>query len=282
MNNKNYRVSALVFIFLWLLALPLSAQEVSNIRAQQEGREIAVYYDLSERANVSLSVDVNGKRIKPTFLSGDFGKNVEAGERKRIAWQVLDENNGKFKAKDVVFSVRAHAPWRPFILAEGAISPKPFQYSAGLMVGVVSRAGIYLKARSSFQFASASGSITHSNNRYYVTSSDDILSDAEMPYYLSGNKKPMQWLINGGVIFRVANKPTFMCYLYTGVGYGIRQQLWETKEGAWLKYQPTTFEGFSGDLGCMMTYKHLAISAGVNTINFKYAEMQIGIGYIFK
>ena len=85
-----------------MAVIPLSAQQVTNIRAQQEGREIAVYYDLSARANVTLNVKVDGKLIRIEKISGDIGKSVEAGEQKRIAWQVLDETNGRFKAENVV------------------------------------------------------------------------------------------------------------------------------------------------------------------------------------
>jgi len=264
-----------------LTALPLSAQRVTNIRAQQEGREIAVYYDLSARANVTLKVTVDGKDIKPQLVSGDLGKNTEAGEQKRIAWQVLDEKDGKFNAQNVVFSVRANAPWRTFILAEGAIAPKPFQYSVGLMAGVVSRAGVYVKARSSFQFANPQGFIRPEGTGYYISQPEAHLSAAEMPYYLSGKSRQMQWVVDAGVIVRLADFSKTMWYIYAGGGYGVRQQLWQTYDRKWLNYAPTTYKNFSLDLGCMMEYKHLAVSFGANTIGFKYGEMQIGIGYIF-
>ena len=172
------------FLTILLAIIPsiIFAQQVTNIRAQQEGREIAVYYDLTERANISLGVKVDGKRVKPKLLSGNLGKHVEAGTKKRISWQVLDERDGKFQSNNVVFSVRANAPWRPFILAEGAFAPKPFQYSAGIMAGIVSRAGIYVKARSSFQFGSADGTIKKENGGYYLSTDQATYSETEMSY----------------------------------------------------------------------------------------------------
>ena len=171
-----------LLIGLWLATIPLSAQKVTNIRAQQEGREIAVYYDLSARANVTLSVTVDGKRIRTDKTSGDIGRHIEAGGQKRIAWQVMDETNGRFKADNVVFSVRANAPWRTFILAEGAVSPRPFQYSAGLMAGAVARAGFYVKARSGFQFGAADGY---------------ILPDGKEREATGKFKPPLSYLCNG-------------------------------------------------------------------------------------
>ena len=275
---RRYKI--IVFL-ISLTALPLSAQRVTNIRAQQEGREIAVYYDLSARANVTLKVTVDGKNIKPQRLSGDLGKNTEAGEQKRIAWQVLDEKDGKFKAQNVEFSVQANAPWRTFVLAEAGISPMPFQYSAGLMAGAVSRVGAYVKARSSWQFAATDGTIRKDENGWYVSPLDAALSDAEMPYYVIGKTKNMQWLVDAGVMVRLVEPAKTMWYIYAGGGYGVRRQLLQTHDGQWLNYAPTSFEGISVDAGCMMTYKHLAVSLGANTIAFKYAEIQVGIGYVF-
>lgn len=270
-----------VTILLTLIPLSLSAQQVSNIRAQQEGREIAVYYDLSATANVSLKVKVNGKTIKPQLTSGDIGRHVESGTQRRIAWQVLDENNGRFKAQNVVFSVRANAPWRTFLLAEGAISPKPFQYSAGLMAGVVSRAGVYVKARSSFQFGTADGYIRQTDGTYYVSTSDANLTNAEMPYLLSGKERLKHYVADLGVITRFLYKNDYMCYVYVGAGYGERQLLLQTNDDKWLNYEPTSYKGVSLDAGLMMAYKHFTISLGANMILPTYTEIQFGIGYIF-
>ena len=271
------------FISILLAIAPtlLLAQEVSNIRAQQEGREIAVYYDLSERANVSLNVKVNGKNTNPTFLSGDIGKNIEAGERKRIAWQVLDEQNGKFKSNDVVFSVRANAPWRAFVLAEGAIAPKPFQYSVGLMAGAVSRVGAYAKARSSFQFGSPEGFIRRDNDNYYISTKDASHNAAEMPYLMSGKSKIMHYVVDAGIIVRVANKQDYKWYVYAGAGYGERRLLLQSNDGKWLRYEQTSYKGVSIDVGAMMAYKHFIMTLGANMIVPKYTEIQIGFGYIF-
>ncbi len=274
-------MKSLDFVILVILPSLLSAQQVTNIRAQQEGREIAVYYDLTERANVTLGVKVDGERVKPQLLSGDLGRHIEAGERKRIAWQVLDEKNGKFKSTDVVFSVRANAPWRAFVLAEGAIASKPFQYSVGLMAGAVSRVGAYAKARSSFQFGSPEGFIRRDNDNYYISTKDASHNAAEMPYLMSGKSKIMHYVVDAGIIVRVANKQDYKWYVYAGAGYGERRLLLQSNDGKWLRYEPTSYKGVSIDVGVMMAYKHFIMTLGVNMIVPKYTEIQIGSGYIF-
>lgn len=277
--------SSIIILLLYALISSLSAQQVTNISAQQEGREIAIYYDLSSRAHITLSVRANGKRLHPEMLSGAIGKNVEAGTRKRIAWGVLTEQKGRFKADNVVFTVRAFAPWRTFVMAEAGLSPAPFQYSAGIMTGMVSRVGWYFKARTSFQYAPTDGYIDiWSNSCDIFDKTDNLINtipSVAMPYVLSGERRCSQWVVDGGLIARVHYSNDWMWYVYAGGGYGARQLFLQTNDKQWLMYKPTSFKNFSIDVGAIMTYKQLALTAGVNTIGFKYMEFQVGIGYIF-
>ncbi len=279
----------LAILLIVVNCLFLTAQEISNLRVQQEGRDIMIYYDLSAKANVKLNIKIWDKRIKAKKLLGDIGKNVGEGKHKQIVWQVFNENNpkfrnhylrnGKFQASNVVFSVKAYAPWRAFVIAEGGLSPKPMQYSAGLMVGAVARVGFYAKARSSFQFAQSESFIDIEGENALFSNGTTMPKDA-LPYYLNGKKKPMQWIANAGIVVRVLHKHNTMLYLYGGAGYGVRQQLWQTTDGKWMNYQPTTYKGISGDLGLMVAYKNVVFSVGGTTIAFKYGEMEVGIGWI--
>ena len=196
----------------------------------------------------------------------------------------MDEKDGRFKAQNVVFSVKALAPWRTFVLAEGAVSPMPFQPSAGLMVGAVSRAGFYVKGRTGFQFGNSMGTLFSPSDGIYqahIGDEDTYLIDAEMPYYLTNNRKQMFWVADAGAIVRAYYKDDIMLYVYAGAGYGVRQLLLQNYSNEWLKYVPTSYSGISAELGFMMAYKHFAFTAGVNTISFKYMDIQLGLGYIF-
>ena len=117
MKKRHYIVLILAFI-----SSSLSAQTVTNIRAQQEGRDIVVYYDLSDKADISLDVRFNRRRQKISMLSGDIGKSIESGNRKKIVWHVLDEKGSSFLQNNVVFTVRANAPYRTILNAEGSNS----------------------------------------------------------------------------------------------------------------------------------------------------------------
>ena len=84
MKKRSY----ILFIFV-IAPILFFAQDIANISAQQEGRDIVVYYDLSDKADVSLDVRFNGRRQKISMLSGDIGKSIESGNQKKIIWHVL-------------------------------------------------------------------------------------------------------------------------------------------------------------------------------------------------
>jgi formylglycine-generating enzyme required for sulfatase activity len=86
---------AFLQIFLALLCLTAQAQKVSNIRAEQRGQDIVVFYsfETSSTCEVSLLLSQDngvtwGSPLKN--VSGDVGKNIAAGE-KQITWKVLEE-----------------------------------------------------------------------------------------------------------------------------------------------------------------------------------------------
>jgi formylglycine-generating enzyme required for sulfatase activity len=90
-----------------LACLSSIAQKVSNIRAEQLGQEIVVFYSLETTSPCEVSLLLsqdNGNTWSAPLknVSGDLGKNISSGE-KRINWKVLEEraqlvgDNMKFK-----------------------------------------------------------------------------------------------------------------------------------------------------------------------------------------
>jgi hypothetical protein len=69
--------------------------------------------------------------------------------------------------------------------------------------------------------------------------------------------------------------------IYLGGGYGRRELQWETTDGLWVKYAPTSHNGFAGNVGLFGSLYGVTLSAGVSTINFEYMEVEIGIGFMF-
>ena len=56
---------------------------------------------------------------------------------------------------------------------------------------------------------------------------------------------------------------------------------WETADGKWVTYAPTSYKGFAGDIGLMGSLYGVTLSLGVSTINFQYVELEVGVGFMF-
>lgn len=272
-----------IFVLL-IFPLLLFAQDITNISAQQEGRDIVVYYDLSDDADVSLDVRFSGRRQKISMLSGDIGKSIESGNRKKIVWHVLDEKGSIFLQNNVVFTVSANAPYRTILLATGGISALPFTPSGGLMIGGIKRVGWYVKGRSNFIFGNTqpSGTIIPDGNTMILNtySGYKIIPYDAMPYNITGEYYTTHWIANAGMIVRCWHQNPMDIYLYFGAGYGERKQVWQTIHDGYLTYIPSYHSNVSGDLGILFSYKKFMLSAGVTSIGYKYIDMQLGLGVV--
>ena len=266
-------------IALLCLILPsVRCQNVTNATACQEGQNIAVYYDLDGNANICLEMTIQGTKHPMYSLSGDIGKYVEKGKKKKIVWHVLDDSGTSFDAKDVVFTVKAFPTWRTFVVAEGAMSFAPLQGSGGVMVGRVARWGYYAKIRSSFMFAPMNGSFDVSTG--YLNGYGTININA-LESRFTGKKRNTELVADIGAMYNMSRSAKYPVCLYFGGGFGMRQQMWEIDHGNWVKYSPSSYIGFSGDLGILASIKGFVVEVGVNTINFQYMEIQLGLGYMF-
>jgi hypothetical protein len=92
---------------IWLLFLLVLygnpsafAQTVTNIRFEQAGKLIDVYYDLSGKGNESFQVklycSLDGGKTWGTplnYVTGDVGEKIKQGTNKKITWDVLKEKD---------------------------------------------------------------------------------------------------------------------------------------------------------------------------------------------
>ena len=164
-----------------------------------------------------------------------------------------------------------------FVVAEVGYSFAP-QLGYGGMVGqMYNGLGWYVKGRSNFEFG------TYATNG--LVCEQGGLINGELPFY-SGRTVAKEWLINAGFVVDFLGKKRMqyknnMIGLYAGVGYGQRELLWEKVNGDWVKYNPTSANGVSAGAGVIGSIAGVTLTAGVNTIQFKYLEMEFGIGYTF-
>ncbi len=155
------------------------------------------------------------------------------------------------------------------LLAEVGLAKNP-EWGIGLMFGqMYNGVGWYLKGRSNFSFQKTNGAI----NNY--ASVPDCKSD-----------KSSEWLLDAGLVFDFLGKKDKKSKhshfgMYVGAGYGARTRYLETFDYGWQKYLPNSYSGMSVDAGVIGSIHGFTLSAGVNTIGFKYMEIELGIGWTF-
>lgn len=102
------------FSLFLLIAVNLSAQQVTNVRDVQQGQNIQVTYDLMGDKNIAkftilLYVSLDGGRNwrgPLSQVSGDVGPSIQAGQGKTITWRVLEEFDD-LQGSNIVFKVDA-------------------------------------------------------------------------------------------------------------------------------------------------------------------------------
>jgi hypothetical protein len=156
---------------------------------------------------------------------------------------------------------------KTLILAEGGFHPS--HTSFGVMAGIVAKHGAYVRFRSDFGSTSAD---LECDDTGALTS-----GGTGTPYYIEGSSAKSRLSITGGYLYRFI-KPL---YGYIGGGYGQRTLAWETVEGEWVKNIDHSASGIAAEIGLIGQYKGMALSLGVQTINFKYMELNVGVGFFF-
>lgn len=295
----NMKHKLLYFFILLYVPFSVFAENASNVRVRQSKKDIIITYDLSKTSNVRLYIATEkSPEFIPLFkVEGAVGEHVKAGTNLTITWHPLEER-GSLIANNVRFKVEALGSYEQYLLPKsrkgkalgGKTNMETFitadfaygfapQLSGGLMLGqTYSGIGWFVNTRSNFHFQSATNGLVCGEGGYI----DDVL-----PFY-SGKKQSSLFVVNAGIVmdfieFAGASESnrfnTFGMYL--GAGYGWRRSLWETVDGQWVEYGPTSNSGFSGNIGVIGSIYGLTLKAGVNTINFKYLEIEAGIGWMF-
>lgn len=105
----------LVMLFLVFTAVPgLSfAAEVKNLKVGQEGDKAVASYDLvgekgEMTAGVTVAININGevRTVDQLSLTGDFGKKVKVGKKKKIVWNAMKDLPSNFDG-DIKWDVKS-------------------------------------------------------------------------------------------------------------------------------------------------------------------------------
>lgn len=273
-----------ILFLLLVFALVMKAENASNVRIRQEGKSIIITYDLSKRSVVRVLMSSNNSSYYTELkaVSGNVGKGVPAGNARKIVWHPLDEKS-EFVAKDVRFKVEAlssydyytqNAKIKTLVMGQVGYSVAP-QLSYGVMVGQMYKGlGWYANFRSNFNFVASPE----------LECDENGVINGEMPFY-TGKKQSSHLVINAGFMMNFLEwlaKNKFNTFgMYIGGGYGKRELQWEMAGGNWVKYAPTSIAGFSGNLGLFGSISGATLSVGMNTINFQYVDVVVGVGFMF-
>lgn len=278
---RKYIILFLLFIFSGVI---MAEENATNIRVRQEGKNIVIVYDLSKKSMVRVLM-ASGNSSYFTELkavTGNVGKGVPAGPSRKIVWHPLEEK-GEFVAQNVRFKVEAlssydyytqNAKVKTLVMGQLGYSVAP-QLSYGGMIGQMYKGiGWYANFRSNFNFMASPELVCDKSG----------VINGEKPFY-TGVKKSSYLVINAGFMMNFLEwsaKNKFNTFgMYVGGGYGKRELQWEMAGGNWVKYGPRLFAGFSGNLGLFGSISGATLSIGMNTINFQYVDVEVGVGFMF-
>lgn len=150
----------------------------------------------------------------------------------------------------------------------------------GLTVGgVKSRLGWFLRFKTNLGFKKYDGE---------CRGTDEFVGPTpDNPFYFTNKKKVNNYAGTAGLVV----KCTSWLYTSVGLGYGSRELLCEyitidnsdyrIEKSYWAKNLDYSYSGLAADLDVMVKFGPVFVSAGCNTLNFKYVDLNAGVGLFF-
>lgn len=150
----------------------------------------------------------------------------------------------------------------------------------GLTVGgVKSRLGWFLRFKTNLGFKEYDGE---------CRGTDEFVGPTpDNTFYFTNKKKVNNYAGTAGLVV----KCTSWLYTSVGLGYGSRELLCEyitidnsdyrIEKSYWAKNLDYSYSGLAADLDVMVKFGPVFVSAGCNTLNFKYVDLNAGVGLFF-
>lgn len=268
-KRKNILLPAALIALALCVTNVARAQKVTEVDANQEGKAIAVTYNLDEKADISLFLTYDGGKTKIAvprdYTSGDIGKKVSPGSEKKILWRVLDQYPDRnFQSSGLSFIVNGKPCMRFFAMADAGYSIDS-GFITGLTVGQLGLIGWYVKGMTTL--SAAKPTIYECDIHGYI--------DGILPAYSGKSNKSEAYGVAGMTIRMGAP-----VYLKLGAGYGAKTCEWETTDGKWIKNAGLSSNGLAIDAGVIGKINNIALSAGATYLG-KNVDLYIGVGYVF-
>ena len=234
-------------------------------------------------------VEVGTSNGTITDFDGDFMFATKEGAMIEISYKgfetktVYATNNQQIRLNPLKKSKSNKVLINTYLLANMGISMHE-RWSVGLTFGQLYNGyGWYLKGRTNFIFPKTVQGLTFDNFGYLYNDGELIFND---PFY-SGETTISECVATVGFVMDFINRAKWrnennMFGMYAGLGYGHSRLYWQldgTKD--WIMYTPGSITGLSMDCGLIASMGGFTLTAGINTINFKYLQIEAGIGWTF-
>lgn len=224
-------------------------------------------------------ISFSGNIVKdPVFQSGEWYVYVPAKTR-RIKISVIGclpltyefpETIEQYRTYELVLKMPElkKDKYRSIVLPTFSMGKSDMSY--GMMVGFVKKAGAFVRFKSDF-----SPNISTSD----TCDADGKVGGSGVSLWYDGTVKKSRWAVTCGYVQRII-KPL---YVYVGGGYGQRLLAWGLvgEDESYALVEPVSFKGYEVETGAIFRLGGFAVSAGVQTNQFKYMDVNISVGIMF-
>jgi len=159
-------------------------------------------------------------------------------------------------------------PMRTLIMPSFSYNKSQLAY--GLMLGIGKKNGGYIRAKTDFNFGL---------NPTYSCNDAGVIDGVQS--WFTGESKKSRLAFTAGYLRQIIDP----LYIYVGGGWGTRILAWQMyvdeNTYEWARVSSNSFSGFEAELGAIFRLGSFALSAGVQTNQFKYVEANVGIGVMF-
>lgn len=295
----------LLVIFLVLRVGMLMAQERSDL-----AEELSRYEALCEECLDMKARVVGGEKVTRKTVADMLRRFVSMNATlKARRSEMTVEQRRRFDALGVWFSTGE----KPAVLSESGLQPISFLMPVPVMTyvdspGVVAPTRVYSKTFNRWKFLDKYvltdfscpdisygamfglssplwGGYVRTRFRNHISGLPVTTYECELDgtmfsgnkFWPSGRSEVSSIYLAGGILFPVKR----WVALYAGAGYGERKLVWEDVGGLWALVSDWSASGIVAETGLLLSWRNLALSAGISTISFRTAAFTCGVGVRF-
>lgn len=262
---------------------PYSIRQLTSIWLSNRQMRPSMH-SLMNKCRTCLELMANNKDTTAiSQLVTYYTEGIGTAKNETLAKSWQDRLEAIRKPAEPVFYPSAHPakPDKPkepmkFFVGYAYSMESPYGLTVG---GVKSRLGWFVRFKTNLGFDGYTGEC-RGTDEYVGTVPDS-------PFRFTNKKKVNSYIGTAGLVV----KCTSWLYTSVGLGYGNRESLCEyntidnsdyrIEKSYWAKNLDYSYSGLAADLDVMLKLGPVFISGGCNTLNFKYIDLNAGVGLFF-